>query len=306
MITYYKRDIKKKEMVEIKEFCKYCWVNVVSPDDEEISLIVDKFKLEKDLVLDGLDIFEIPRFDEENGNSYLYLRIPTFEIENEYTGSFLIVISNNSLITISDKRLELFDRIFKTKKNFFDNLPSRDLVNILSIMSNKFSHWIRKISKDVKKDRKNLRFLNEKDILDLSLQEDILNDYLSSLEPMRNLYRAVSKSGYLKFKESEREFIDDLTIDIEQTISLCISSLKTISNMRDYYSTILSNNRNQILKVLTLFTIFLTIPMVLSGIYGMNIILPFQTNENAFWFLMGSIGFVWLVSILILRRLKIL
>jgi magnesium transporter len=306
MINYYKRDIRKKEMVEIKEFCKTCWVNVVSPDEEEIKLIVDKFRLDKDLVLDGLDIFEIPRFEEESGNSYLYLRIPTFEIENEYTGSFLIVISNNSLITISDKRLELFDRIFKTKKNFFDNLPSRDLVNILSIMSNKFSHWIRKISKDVKKDRKNLNVLNEKDILDLSVQEDILNDYLSSLEPMRNLYKSVSKSGYLKFKESEREFIDDLTIDIDQTISLCISSLKTITNMRDYYSTILSNNRNQILKVLTLFTIFLTIPMVLSGIYGMNIILPFQTHENAFWFLMGSIGFVWIVSILILRKLKIL
>lgn len=306
MITYYKRDVKKKEMVEIKEFCRGCWMDVVNPDEKEINFLVEKFGLEKDLVLDGLDIFEIPRFEEENNNSYLYLRIPTFKIENEHTGSFLIVISEHSLITVSDERLELFERIFKTKKNFFDNIPSRDLINILLILSNKFSYWIRKISKDVKKDRKNLSLLNEKDILDLSIQEDILNDYLSSLEPMRNLYRAVSRSRYLGFKESERDFIEDLTIDIDQTISLCISSLKSITNMRDYYTTILSNNRTQILKVLTLFTIFLTIPMVLSGIYGMNITLPFQTHENAFWFLMGSTGFIWIVSLFILRKLRTL
>jgi len=306
MITYYKRDVKKKEMIEIKGFSKNCWVNAIDPDEEEINYLVEKFNLEKDLVLDGLDIFEIPRFEEEKNSTYVYLRIPTLEIENEYTGSFLVIISPQALITVSDKRLDLFNRIFKTKKNFFDNLPTRDLVNILLILSNKYSYWIRKISKDVKKDRKNLNVLNEKDILDLSVQEDILNDYLSSLEPVRNLYNTISKSKYLKFKESEREFISDLIIDLDQTISLCISSLKSISNMRDYYSAILSNNRNQILKVLTIFTIFLTIPMVLSGIYGMNITLPFQTHQNAFWFLMGSIGLVWTISLIILRKLKII
>lgn len=306
MIECYKRDIKKKEMIKINGFSKNCWINVISPNEEEINLIVDKFNLDKDLILDGLDIFEIPRFEEENKSSYLYLRIPTFKIENEHTGSFLVVVSNNSLITISDERLELFDRIFRTKKNFFDNLPSRDLVNILSVLSNKFSYWIRKISKDVKKDRKNLSLLSERDILDLALQEDILNDYLSSLEPMRNLYRAVSKSKYLDFKESEREFIEDLTIDLDQTISLCISSLKSITNMRDYYSTVLSNSRNQILKVLTLFTIFLTIPMVLSGIYGMNVNLPLQANPNIFLYLMIGIVIIWIMSIIVLRKLKIL
>ena len=306
MISYYKRDVRKKEMVEISEFSRDCWVNVVSPTEEEVDFLVEKFKLDKELVLDGLDIYEIPRFEEENKNSYLYLRIPTFKIENESTGSFLVVVSSNAMITISDERLELFDRMFKTKKNFFDNLPAKDLINILFILSNKFSYWIRKISKDVKKDRKNLSLLNEKDILDLSIQEDILNDYLSSLEPMRNLYRAVSKSRDLRFKESERDFIEDLTIDIDQTISLCISSLKSITNMRDYYSTILSNNRNQILKVLTIFTIFLTIPMVLSGLYGMNIMLPLQSHPDAFWFLMGFVVIVWTGSLLLLRKLKIL
>ncbi len=306
MITYYKKDIKKKEMVEVKDFSKNCWVNVINPEENEINFLVEKFNLDKDLVLDGLDIFEIPRFEHEKNASYIYLRIPTFEIENEYTGSFVVILTAQAFITISDKRLELFNRIFRTRKNFFDNACTKDIVNILLILSNKYSYWIRKISKDVKKDRKNLNILNEKDILDLSIQEDILNDYLSSLEPVRNLYDTISNSNYIKFKESEKEFISDLIIDIDQTISLCISSLKSISNMRDYYSTILSNNRNQILKVLTIFTIFLTIPMVLSGIYGMNVPLPFQNNANAFWMIIVGTGLVWTATFLFLRKLKII
>ena len=55
-------------MIEIKEFSKHCWVNVVSPSEEEIDFLVKKFRLDKELVLDGLDIFEIPRYEEENRN----------------------------------------------------------------------------------------------------------------------------------------------------------------------------------------------------------------------------------------------
>lgn len=305
MIEYYKKDLKRKGVIKLDNFIKNCWVNVISPDEKEIDFLTEKFKLDKDLLIDGLDIFEMSRLEEVGSNAYVYLRIPTFNIENEYTASFLVIVLKESMITVSDERLDLFNRLFKTKKNFFDNLPAKDLMNLLFILSNKFSYWIRSISKDVKKNRRNLRSLNEKDILDLAVQEDILNEYLSSLEQLIGLHSCILRSKYMKLHITEKEFIEDLIVDLNQTTNLCMSSLKTITNMRDYYSSALSNNRNEILRVLTIFTIFLTIPMVLSGLYGMNVKLPMEEYKEAFWVLLVMIGLIWAIAIVALKKLKI-
>ena len=110
----------------------------------------------------------------------------------------------------------------------------------------------------------------------------------------------------VKFKEDEKEFIEDLIIDLNQTLNSCKSALKSISNMRDYYSTTLSNNLNKIITVLTVFTILLTVPAVLSGIYGMNIKLPAQDIAGIFWLLMGIVILIWAIVLIIFRKIRIL
>jgi Mg2+ and Co2+ transporter CorA len=293
-------------MIELKDYSKGSWVYVTDPDKEEIDFLVKEFDLDKDLILDGLDIFEIPRLEVEKNSSYIYLRIPTNNIENEHTASFLVIVKENLVITICDSKIELFDRLFKTKKNFFTYHGGRDFLNILFILSSKYSYWIRMISKEVKKERRNLEKLKSRDILKLSLQEDILNDYLSSLEPLRDLNNALVRSKHLNFQDDEKDFILDLNIDIDQTISLCKSSLKSITNMRDYYSTILSNTQNQILKTLTIFTVFLTIPMIMTGLFGMNVHLPFQDDSNAFIMVIFTTMLIMTIAYLFLKKTKIL
>jgi magnesium transporter len=51
----------------------------------------------------------------------------------------------------------------------------------------------------------------------------------------------------------------------------------------DAYASIISNNQNQVLKRLSTLTIFLSIPVIIASIYGMNVPLPFQDSPFAFW-----------------------
>ena len=51
----------------------------------------------------------------------------------------------------------------------------------------------------------------------------------------------------------------------------------------DAYASIISNNQNVVLKRLSTLTIFLSIPVLIASIYGMNVPLPFQESKNAFW-----------------------
>ncbi len=305
MITYYKRLVRKGELKKLESYAKDCWINVTDPNENEIDFLVDNFSLEKDLLLDGLDIYEIPRIEEVGGKVYIYLTVPTSKIANEYTSSFLIIFSKNIFITISKSSLEIFDRIMNSK-NFLTNKRIRILLQMLLFLSNSFSVKIRNILKEVKKDRRNIKNLKDKDILDLVIQEDILNDYLASFSPLIHMHAMMLKLKSVKFIENEKEFIEDLIVDLNQTLTSCKSTLKTISNMRDYYQTTLSNSLNQILKILTIFTVFLTIPTVISGIYGMNISLPGQGLGNIFWILVGLIIGIWGIILIIFKKVKIL
>ena len=305
MIEYLIKLNQKQELQKIQKYKPNCWINVNNPSKQEIDFLVENFNLEKDLILDGLDIHEIPRIEEENNKAYIYLTIPTTKITNEYTSSFLIIISKNILITISNSELEIIDKI-KNFKNFLTNKKTRSLLQILLFLSNSFSVKIRNILKEVKKDRRNIKNLNDKDILDLVIQEDILNDYLASFSPLIHMHAMMLKLKSIKFIEDEKEVIEDLIVDLNQTLMSCKSALKTISNMRDYYQTTISNNLNKILKILTIFTVFLTIPAVIGGIYGMNIQLPAQNTKNIFWVLSGLTIGIWGITLILFKKSRIL
>jgi magnesium transporter len=306
MISYYKKIERKRKLKKLAQYEKDCWVDVIDPNEDELKALSEKFNLDKDLLQDGLDIHELPRIDEDKGKAYIYVTLPSYKIPNEYTASFLIIVSKNDLITVSKSNLEIFNKIISTKKDFLTNNPTRSLLQILLYTSNSYSLKIRGIMKEVKKDRRRIKHLKQQDILDLVLQEDILNDYLSSFSPLIQIHGQMLKLKSVKFKEDEKDFIEDLIVDLNQTLISCKTGLKTITNMRDYYQTTLSNNLNKTLSILTIFTVFLTIPAVVSGIYGMNIALPFQQTKHIFWMLLGIVMLIWGIAIIFLKKARVL
>lgn len=293
MIEYYKRT-KKGALEKLANPSLNSWIKVVSPDEKEIDFLIDKFGIEKDLLLDGLDLYEIPRVEQEGRNVYIFLRVPAESLENP-TYPFLIIVTKNNLITVSRSNLDIFDKLSSSDYLFTDK-KSRSVLQILFYVFRDFNLSVRRILKEVKGEKRNLLRLSEKDIFNLVLKEDTLNDYLSSFSPLIDMYNRILKITALKFKEDEKDFIEDLVIDLNQTFNTCKAALRTISNMRDYYSTTLTNNLNKVITLLTVFTIFLTIPAVISSIYGMNIILPFQHTPGIFLLLGGITILIWIIA----------
>lgn len=304
MIEYYSKLSSKERLKKIQTPKKDILVKAINPDESEIDYLCKNFGIKRDLIQDGLDIHEIPRIEEEKKKAYFFVTAPTSKIENESTSSFLIIVSGDFIIFISRYDLEIFDRIL-VSKNTMTNKNRRILLQILLFISNSYNSKIRDILKEVKKNRKNLKNLNEKDILNLVLQEDLLNDYNSSFSPLIGLHSVMIKLKSLDFEISEKEFIEDLIIDLNQTLNSCISALKSITNMRDYYSTTVSNNLNKILTVLTIFTVMLSIPAAIFGFYGMNIRLPFQNNPYINFFILAGIFVIWVFIIFIFKKKKL-
>jgi magnesium transporter len=309
MIEYIKRVDKKEKVKRIKAITDDCWIKCVNPSEEELGDLSKKFKLRTDLLIDGLDVYENPRIEQEREAVYIFLRAPLIDnpqhpkIEQDSSESFLLVLTKDNIITVSKTELQIFKLLENSKSLFTDNRSLTTLL-ILSFISKIFGNSVREIMKTVKKDKTNIAHYNEKDLFKLVIKEDAINDYLSSFSPLIDINKQVVGIKSLRFPDEEKDFIEDLAIDLNQTLSTCKNALKSISTMRDYYTATLTNKLNKTITLLTFFTVFLTIPTMLFSLYGMNITLPFQQHPLVFELIISGIIIGWFILLIVLKKMK--
>lgn len=304
MIEYYTRT-KKGELKKTDEFSNGCWVNVINPNEEEIEFLLNKFNLKKEDIIDGLDIHESPRFEVEDSKIYIFLSVPTEKILQEDMSSFLVVHSKNYLITISKHSLEVFEQIIERYQKLKRFSSSRNLVRILFFISKAFDTSVHKIIREIRLNKKDLNKLDNKDIAKLIDYENRLNNYISAFGEIIQNYNKILRTNLIKFPQKDEAKLEDLINDLNETFKLCKSTLRIITNMRDYYSTKLSTDLNKTVTVLTTFTIFLTIPILFASIYGMNIPLPLQNSPHILSILGGITVSIWILMFFVLRYLKL-
>ena len=77
-----------------------------------------------------------------------------------------------------------------------------------------------------------------------------------------------------------------------------------LTSTLDTCASIISNNVNNVMKFLTSVTILITIPTLVSSIYGMNVNLPFQSSPYAFYIVMAIAIIVSIIPVIFLYRRK--
>jgi len=294
MITYYKRTVHEKQIKKLQNFETGCWINVVNPSKEEIDFLVDKFKIDRENIISGLDINEVPRV--EFAKDKIYIIVKTISEERPYLNTILILIAPNYILTLSREQPNFIFKVLK-ENMIITTQKYRSLIIFLSLINKEFESSTIETVKIVNNLAASSKKIKENEIYMLLNQEEKLNFYVSSYYYTKMIYEKLIKN--LKFFEEDRDIIEDLIISAEEGLNLCKSSLKTISNIREYYNVMISTRINTTITVLTLFTIFLTIFTAISGFYGMNVPLPFQNVPFIsiyiliFSFLLGSLVLIF-------------
>lgn len=302
MINYFKRTIQDKFIKKITGIKIGSWINVVDPSSQEIEYLVRKHGLDKRNLESGLDQNELPRLDFVEDNIYIFAKtIPS--IEKKEIETYLVVITKKFILTLSKTEPSFVKSILEGKIKFITTQKLKCLIRLFSLMNEVFDIVTLDVIKRARAKKKLREDLQEKDLNVLLEQEDLLNNFVSSYYHMNLLYeRAVRK---IKFFEQDKEIIEDLITEATQGLNLCRSSLKSMSNISNYYVVLLSNKLNRIITILTVFTIFVSFPAVISGIYGMNVVLPLQEHPFIFYYLIILVGVFWLVFIWYLKRKKL-
>jgi len=299
MISYFKL---KRGLPQIPDWESGCWIQVLSPQPEEIDWLVDRFNVPRSLINDISDVDERPRTEIDDDWQLIILRIPllTEDAQMPFTTVPLgMMVRGDVLITLCFFETRILGDFISHKKR--KNIEIHHFFEFFLRLLISSSVWYLKYLKQISHQIRIAETALEQSIKNEELQnllriEKSLVFFVTSLKGNSILLVKTKMSPLGKehlADEETRELIEDAETEIQQAIELANIYSDILSGMMDAFASVISNNLNVIMKRLTSISIILMIPTLVASIYGMNV--P-NGLENNYWGFIGIIMVSFLIS----------
>jgi magnesium transporter len=303
--TYYSN--RRSDSIQIVPKARVgAWVHAVTPSNEELQQLCDDYDLDLDLLTDALDVYESPRIERENNAVYVYSRYCFPEGTEIATEPLLIIYTPDYLFTISRNASPVINRLIDGVPPVITTQRTKTFLQILAGINRTYERHLHKTSRQILRIRGQLRKteIRNEDFVDFIDLEEDFNEILSALQAQSVVLRSLVNGRYVRLFDDDKDLVEDLSLGTAELIELTISRLKTISNTREAYATIMANTLNKTFKKLTSISIFMTIPTITTGLYGMNLALPLAHNHNAFWYILLIVMAITSFAIWLFNKLK--
>ncbi len=308
MQTIFYRNTKTPVLEKLTATRKGDWLHVVEPSEQELMALSENFGLDPDILKDATDPYEAPRIEKENNIVYVFTRYCYFEEGGSLSATQPLLVINipDHVITIQHKDLPVLARLQQAHGGVATTQKTKTMLQILEEVNVSYQRRIYRISKQILSIRNtmNKSEVRNEDFIEFINLEEELNEELSALQAQNVVLRTLLSGRSVKLYEEDEDLVEDLSLDTAELIELAKSRLKTISNTREAYATIMANTLNKTFKRLTSISIFMTIPTITTGLYGMNLSLPLQHRPNAFWFILLIVMGFTAMAIWIFQRKK--
>lgn len=300
---------------EINDYMPGMWINLTSPSQDESLEISHRYDIDITDVRAALDEEEASRVDVNDDYVLIIFDIPTVEIRHNqeaYTTIPLGVIwTEEAIITICSVETPVLKHFIVNRlKDFTTKKQVRFTYQILHRTSTLYQSYLRII------DRRRLEVeesiggaTEESEIINLHEMESNLVYFDTSLRANRMIVDRLTRySGIRKFPE-DQELLDDVVVENLQAIEMTQIYRDIIKGTRELMSTVIDNRLNNIMKYLAAITIVMSIPTIISGLYGMNVSgdwMPLSSTPYGFGIICAFTLVVCIIVAIYLKKKKML
>lgn len=290
MIKYYKTIDGK--LTELERFEDSIWVRVVAPTEKEIDILSQELGLHVDEIKAALDNEERPRLEVDGNEGLIVLRTPIINRESKHmlydTVPLVIYLVKDCILTISTLELPMMNDFSTGKvKNFFTYMKTRFILQILLRNANYFLAYLQQID-HLSENLENILHSSTKntELIKLLNLEKSLVYFSTSLKGNDVVLEKITKHDAIKKYPDDQFLLEDTITETKQAIDMANIYSNILSSTMDAFASIISNNQNVIIKILTAATIVLTIPTLISSFYGMNVPVPGEGSDLSFWIIL--------------------
>lgn len=311
MIQYFKNT--DKQTIAIDKIDSAVWVNVLPPlKQEEFTELSDAMDIPVDFLKDSLDIDERSRYEIDDNVKLIVIKTPTennsFNLSDAFyiTIPICIILTNNRIVTVNSFENEAIKKFLNTFQHRNPDHMNMMVLKIFEKITSNFQDYLKEINTRRNSLEQKLYDSNRnEELLQLMRIQKSFVYFITALRSNELLMMKMSRTNILKLTEDEKDFLDDLIVETSQALEMANTYTTILNSTLDAFASIISNNQNEVLKRLTTLTIFLSIPILIASIYGMNVPIPYSESHLAFWIpVILSIVILGLAVWNYLKRLK--
>lgn len=281
--TNYRPEIKERDTLQPGS-----WVRVERPQEDELATLIE-LGLDADILSDALDPHEVPRIEVDGEWTYFITRLPDTDDDfNDFTTPVLFALGKEHIVTISRDSLGRMWQPFIDKTRIPTTQKTKFFMVMVDAIVRQYQTRVAAINRQMRAASTNVTNLRPGDIAIFVEYERKLNDYMDALIPTNIALEKLLSGKMIRLYEDDRDIVEDLSIDLEQLVARCKSLLRTITNVRDSYRAVMDARLNETIRILTVITLAMTIPTMMAGLFGMNVVLPGDhESPYTFWIVVG-------------------
>jgi magnesium transporter len=305
MISIYHSTSVNPAVAKLEKAKKGSWVHVSAPSDDELAALCHQYGLNNDLLRDAMDLYESPRVEEEDGSVYVYMR---YYHENNgvvnATEPLLIIYTKELVVTVTRTDSQVLAGLLAGRRAVVTTQRTKLVLEIIQSVNASYQRYVTRLTRRVLSVRSKLRStdIDSETLLGFIETEDDLNEFASALEPQAAMLRNLLSGKYIRLYEEDKDLVEDALFVTSEVTDIVKSRIKTIRAIRQSFDAVAASELNKTFRRLTSISIFLMIPTVFSGIYGMNVQLPFADDAHTFSAIFGLVILSSMLLVLVFRK----
>jgi len=275
------------------------WIHLDAPTLEEAQALAERFGWHPLDVEDVLSRRQRPKVDDYIDEGYLFavLHFPAYDpaIQRLNAVELDAFVGPDYLVTLPGAELKPLSRLFsrcEEDEAYRDQLFSKgsgrllyevldDLFDYCFPILDKIGHKLDSLEDDVFEGR------SDEVVRDLSNVKQEIISYRKIIKPERSTLRVLERYVERFFHEDLEEYFDDIVDAAERIWDLLDNYKEVIEALEDTNESVINHRQNDILRILTVFSVILLPLTLISGIFGMNVRFPGFDTTWAFWTIFG-------------------
>jgi magnesium transporter len=271
------------------------WTHLDAPDAQVAGRLADQFGWHPLDVEDVLSKRQRPKVDDyaDEGYLFLVLHFPVYDraIQRLNAAELDAFIGPNYLVTLPTVELLPLTRLFRRceeDEDFCEQLFSKgsgrllyevldDLFDYCFPILDKIGHKLDALEDDVFEGR------SEEVVRDISNVKQEIISYRKIVKPERSTLRVLEGRVGRFLPQELDQYFDDIVDASERIWDILDNYKEVVEALEDTNESVISHRQNDVLRVLTVFSVVLLPLTLITGFFGMNVNFPGYGSAWAFW-----------------------
>ena len=275
------------------------WIHLDAPTLEAAQELAERFGWHPLDVEDVLSKRQRPKVDDYADEGYLFavLHFPAYDraVQRLNAVELDVFVGPDYLVTLPSVDLRPVTRLFRRceedeafREQLFSKGSGRLLYEVLDDLFDycfpildKIGHKLDSLEDDVFEGR------SDEVVRDISNVKQEIISYRKIIKPERSTLRLLERHVERFLPEELELYFDDIVDAAERIWDLLDNYKEVVEALEDTNEAVISHRQNDILRILTVFSVVLLPLTLITGFFGMNVHFPGFGTTWAFWTIFG-------------------